>query len=353
MIEGGACTRKMRWGGIESLFRRCPHMARRGRSRQNLPLPALLSTMLAGSINLVARPAEEFPSMLTPEYHRQQPSEARNLDALEESPFLKASIEDLEEVHLAGSRKTPNRRHVVCLMFDALEFVLYEILLLHNRDIYRSGQSTIGFDDALRICQELGVEIPRIGVVRQIQKHRGDAKHHAQSPEEAAYQRMVGTFEIIMSRLVYEQFEGVLGEAVLALPLLNHHVALFESYRRQRNHNWQEAYRFVLGALLKKHREMFGNQSGRRFRLSTGNNGLLTTLEAEILGTTYQVAPRAAVEAVTTLSAQVRAALSATNWEEAASLVGTVYSTIDQLLPGIFDIGQATRLTSKLYLPRV
>jgi molecular chaperone DnaJ len=45
-------------------------------------------------------------------------------------------------------------------MFDALEFVLYEILLIHERDIYRNGQHTMGFDDALNACLDIDIEIP-------------------------------------------------------------------------------------------------------------------------------------------------------------------------------------------------
>jgi hypothetical protein len=129
------------------------------------------------------------PSLLPTTRH--QPIESfRGLETLKEYPFLTAALEDLAEIELCTSRAVPNRRHVVCLMFDVLEFVLYEILILHGQDIYRSGQNTIGFDDALRACKELGVEIPRIGVVRDVQKHRGDAKHHAQSPDEDSYQRL-------------------------------------------------------------------------------------------------------------------------------------------------------------------
>lgn len=286
-----------------------------------------------------------------PTVRRNRAGTLSDLQSLKEYPFLRAALEDLEELQLCASRESTNRRHVVCLMFDALEFVLYEILLLHERDIYRTGQNTIGFDDALSICQETGIEIPLIGTIRQIQKHRGDAKHHAQTPDEIAYQRMLGNFEIIVSRLVYEQFERVLGETLKTLPLFSHRLALFESYRRRRNHNWEQAYRFVLGALLQKHREMFESRSGLAFDFAAGHIYQLDILEMEIAATDYKVAPQAAVGELKNLVAKIRESLSHNNWEKAALLVGAAYSTTDKLLPGIFDIGRAKHLTSKLYQP--
>lgn len=289
--------------------------------------------------------------LLSPQLHRQR----LNLDQLEflqEYPFLKAAIEDLGEAHLAAAHEQPNRRHVVCLMFDCLEFVLYEIMLLHEQDIYKTGQNTIGFDNALRACQDLGVETPFIGTVREIQKTRGDAKHHAQVPTDATYQRLIRNFEIVISRLVHEQFESVLADAISALPLQSHRVALYESYRRQRNHNWEQAYRFALGALIRKHNEIFGSRSGRPFRLESAHQNLLATLEGEISATSYDVAPTSAIRALNELPQAVRLAAEAADWETAANLVASAYSTIDKLVPGIFDIDQAIRLTNKLYVPK-
>jgi hypothetical protein len=47
---------------------------------------------------------------------RRRPAETiGRLDLLKEYPFLKAALEDLEEIQLCTSREVPNRRHVVCL----------------------------------------------------------------------------------------------------------------------------------------------------------------------------------------------------------------------------------------------
>jgi hypothetical protein len=294
---------------------------------------------------------ESMHGHIPPTAKGQQSSAVPDQADLADYPFLKAALEDLQELHLCARRDQANRRHVVSLMFDALEFVLYEILLLHELDIYKTGQNTIGFDEGLSIIQGLAVEIPLIGTVRAIQKHRGDAKHHAQTPDEAAYRRLIGNFEIIISRLVYEQFEESLGSAIMKLPLLNHRIALFESYRRRRNHNWRQAYRFVLGALLRKHREMFGTRTNLAFDFSAGHAYQLNALEVEVAGTNYDVAPRAAGDTLKSLVRQVREMLDRDDWKGATLLVSGAYSTTDKLLPGIFDIDRAKRLTMRLYQP--
>ncbi|MCY4503728.1 MAG: hypothetical protein OXE57_19510 [Alphaproteobacteria bacterium] len=270
---------------------------------------------------------------------------------LNEYPFLRAALEDILELHSCAARESVNRRHVICLMFDAIEFMLYETLLLNDRDIYRSGQNTIGFDDALAGCHDIGIEIPLIGTIRQIQKHRGDAKHHAQTPDESAYDRLFGNFGIICSRLINEQFEHSLSILLAELPVLSHRVALFESYRRRRNHNWEQAYRFALGALVRKHQEMFGNQSGMSFNFAAGHKRQLHMLEEEISKSDYRVAPADAVKEIKSIVTRVKEALVNDGWEEGATLVGTAYSTVDRLLPGIFDINKAKQLSSRLFQP--
>jgi hypothetical protein len=94
-------------------------------------------------------------------------------------PFLKAALEDYALVAQIASEGVGNTRHAVCLMHDSIEFVLYEALLLTDYDIYKSGQNTIGLDEALGACGKREIDIPLIGTIRSIQKHRGDAKHHA------------------------------------------------------------------------------------------------------------------------------------------------------------------------------
>jgi hypothetical protein len=273
-------------------------------------------------------------------------------DPLIDFPFLRAALEDLQAAQRYASTDQPNRRHVICLLFDALEFIFYEILLLHEKDIYKSGQNTIGFDDALDACRKIPIEIPLIGTVRAVQKHRGDAKHHAQSPEDNAYDLVQRNLPIVISRLIYEQFEPILGDVPSRLPIIRHHVALFTSYRRRRNVDWPKALELALGALLQKHREMFGKSGTLAFPSPLETNILLRTIESDINKTNYTAAPPRALDTITTLSEEVRKIIKEQDWRSAAEFVGNAYSIIDQLVPGLFDIAQATKMTDNLYLPR-
>lgn len=236
-------------------------------------------------------------------------------------------------------------------MFDAIEFVLYEILNSNERDIYRGGQNTIGFDEALSECQKMGIQIPMIGAIRQIQKQRGDAKHHGQTPEADDFQRLSATFSVIMARLIVEQFEETFGGDIKKLPLLSHEVALFECYRRQRNHDWEKAYRFILGAFLRKHRAAFRGEQRTPFDFSLGHEHQLNMVEKEVGEADYVVAPLEASETIKKVVPQIRLAVNANDWRRATDLVAQAYSTADRLVPSMFDISQAKRISSKLYQP--
>ena len=44
-------------------------------------------------------------------------------DPLMDFPYLRAALEDLQVAQRYASTDQPNRRHVICLMIDALEFI--------------------------------------------------------------------------------------------------------------------------------------------------------------------------------------------------------------------------------------
>src|SRR5262245_11199497 len=113
------------------------------------------------------------------------------MDELTRYPFLKAGLEDAALANSIASGRVGNPRHAVNLMHDALEFILYEMLQIAGHDVYKDGQNTIGLNDAIDKCVKAKIDLPLIGTIRSIQKHRGDAKHHAQVPHENAYSRMI------------------------------------------------------------------------------------------------------------------------------------------------------------------
>ena len=148
------------------------------------------------------------------------------IEGLDDYPLLKASLEDSAAVAAIAGNHFGTPRHAVCLMHDAIEFAIYQRLIFSDQDIYADGQHTIGLDRAMSKCAALNVEVPLIGTVRTIQKHRGDAKHHAQTPQENLFSRMVAGFKIIISRFVHEQFGTALETKLNQINLLPYDFAL-------------------------------------------------------------------------------------------------------------------------------
>lgn len=267
---------------------------------------------------------------------------------LEQYSFLKSALEDSKLLSEIASGKLGTPRHAVSLMHDAIEFVLYEVLLLSDQDIYRDGQHTMGLDSALAACQKLNIDIPLIGTIRAIQKHKGDAKHHAQVPHEQAFRKMLAEFRIVMSRFLYEQFGQALGESLRQLELLPYHVALYDSYRKYRTHNWKLAVRFAVGAVLHKHRAILNlpddYMSGRTQEVLK----TIKLLESETQSTNYPPAPKQILNFVRALPSALMKQVQNNGLEEAAEQAGKAYSQIDEIIPSIFDIRKARRITSHL-----
>jgi len=273
-------------------------------------------------------------------------------EEIDKYPFLKAGLEDAALVSEIASGRIGSPRHAVCLMHDAIEFALYETLLVNNQDIYVSGQNTTGLDRALDLCRKLDIDIPLIGTIRTIQKHRGDAKHHAQIPHEKAFQKMIGEFRIVISRIIYEQFGKVLGETIRNIGILPYHTALYDSYRKYRTHNWNLALRYSLGALLHKHRSFLEIPDD----FITGHTNdvlkLLKCFETDAKEANYPPAPESAIDFVRNLPAALRNLVQEDNIPEASEQAGQAYSRIDEVIPSVFEMKEARILTAKLVQPR-
>ena len=224
--------------------------------------------------------------------------------------------------------------------------------MLNNEDIYISGQNTIGLDRALDIGRKLEVDIPLIGTIRAIQKHRGDAKHHAQIPHEKAYQKMVAEFRIVMSRLIYEQFGKALGKTTMNIGILPYHTALYDSYRKYRTHNWKLALRYSVGAILHKHRAIM--QMSDDF--ITGHTDdvlrLLKFFETDAKEAKYPPAPESVIGFIRKLPETLRDLVLNDNIPEASEQAGQAYSRIDEVIPSVFEIEEARTLTPRLVQPR-
>jgi hypothetical protein len=271
---------------------------------------------------------------------------------LDHYPFIQAGLEDATLASKIVSGRIGTSRHVVCLMHDAIEFILYEIVLLENQDIYVSGQHTIGLDRALDACKKLGIDIPLIGTIRTIQKHRGDAKHHAQVPHEGAYRKMIADFRIVISRLIHEQFGSALGGILKELEIYPYHYALYYSYRKYRNHNWKLALRFIIGALLHKHRSIL--KIADNYNTGSINNviELLRYFEEEMALSEYPPAPIKVIEFFRELPSSLRELIKEGNFSEAAETAGKAFSKLDEIIPSLFEIKDALIITPQLVQPK-
>ena len=282
--------------------------------------------------------------------------EERDPDSLEAKlepyPFLRACLEDYDLVRqIAQGRGVGVPRHAVVLMHDALEFVLYEILLLSGEDIYADGQHTIGLNKALSLCKKQGIDVPLIGTVRTIQKHRGDAKHHAQVPHDNAFEKMLAEFDIIISRLVYEHFGSALEDAITKLELMPYQAALYDCYRKYRNHNWNLAVRFILGALLHKYRRLL---STKDIYSGIPNEPVEQTI-GELVNEFRAVDTRKAKELVEFILAIPETLIKHSDegdLRSCAESAAEAYSRMDDMVPSFFQSGRAVFLTPRLVLIR-
>lgn len=281
----------------------------------------------------------------------QSSAEGSSADALAPYPWLRASLEDYALATRLALEPT-EARHAVCLMHDAIEFLLYEILLLTEHDIYNDGQHTIGFDGALTACEKKQIRIPLLGTVRTIQKQRGDAKHHAQRPDGNEFRRVVREFQILISQLVYEHFAESLAGGIRSLGLIPYHQSLYETYRKHRTHRWGLAMRAALGAILHKHRELVDLPEEYETVSSEEPYKIVAALERDVKSANYPAARKEILNIVQTLPETLKQFLDKKDERGAAEYAGKGYLQIDEILPSAFDIKSARKLTSKLMQPR-
>ncbi len=277
---------------------------------------------------------------------RQDPPEG-----LDKYPFLHAGLEDARVVAQIVEDRLGGPRHAVCLMHDAIEFVLYEILLTRSRDIYADGQHTIGLDKALSECGRLGIEIPLVGTVRSIQKHRGDAKHHAQTPHEAAYSKMAVEFKVVLSRLVHEHFGDALGVRLDHLDLLQYDQALYQCHRKYRHHDDSRAAGCGLAAVVQKHRGLLGLPLDYAVAPQSELQRIITALDTVLELTDFTVVPVALRETLRSLPPRFRDLVCAAKIAELADEAGQAYSMLDEVFPTVFDRNAAQAITARLVKP--
>jgi hypothetical protein len=267
---------------------------------------------------------------------------------LTELPFLNAALEDYSlAMRLASEGGNP--RQSITLMHDALEFLIYQILSGKEVDVYKSGQNTIGFDEALQKCEKKGVSLPHIATVRDIQKRRGDAKHHGQKPDIKDFERITAMFRSLFIVMCFEHFGNHLGTSIASRTQYPYHIALHDLYRRaRRDQNWERALPFAIRALIHKRRAMYGAGDNFMTHQAKKTEDLLSILES----TAKQSATPEEAQKVSALVATVKHSISEEDLQSGAEAVGLAFSALDFISPTIFDIKCARKITAKLYQAR-
>ena len=264
---------------------------------------------------------------------------------LTELPFLSAALEDYQ-LGMRLASEGGNARQSVCLMHDAIEFVMYQILACRGIDVYKSGQNTIGFDDALKKCEEAKISLAHIHTIQEIQKRRGDAKHHAQTPDPKDFQRIALLFKSIFSVICFEHFGNPLATFIASRIQYAYHMALFDMYRRaRRDQNWNKALMYALRALIHKRRAIYG--VGDDF--STHQVSKLEGLTSILASTAALSATPEEVQKVSQLSESAKLQISSQQLKLAAETIGAAFSELDFISPTIFNISTARKLTPRLY----
>ena len=276
-------------------------------------------------------------------------------DAVVERPFLRAALEDYSiAIYFSGEAHRNSRilnhlsksaRHAVCLMYDALEFLFYEILLENNADIYASGQNTIGFDTALNECKKLGVSLPFIGIIREIQKLRGDAKHHGQVPNQEAFKRVIRAFRLVFSVLFFENFSQNQKDGEFKTILYPYHLALYECHRKARGHKWENAFTLGIRSLIHKRRALYSAND----EYETHHLKDLSNLLSEFECTKDLSATPEEANSIDSLCSELKSLITQGRTRAAAEKVGSAFASLDFIAPTIFDIKKSRKITTRLY----
>lgn len=270
------------------------------------------------------------------------------VEKLSDFPYLRASIEDALAAQATIMSPNPCMRHAIVFMHDAIEFIIYESLVSCDVDIYENGQNTVGINSAIALYSKKYGDPPFIGTLRTIQKLRGDAKHHAQVPEESAISRISSEFTALMSCLTFRHFGEVLVHHNIQTHFLPLHAALFVQYRKYRNRNWERAATPILGALMHGIRHTFELKDDFSAYARTPNEGLIAIVResAHLLKHRCIEDPDGDISTMNT-------SLASKNFRELSETAARIYSLIQRRSPSNFDLATSRHITPQLVQPKL
>ncbi|MFC1794214.1 hypothetical protein ACFL3Q_11575 [Planctomycetota bacterium] len=262
---------------------------------------------------------------------------------LHELKFYSSAREDIELIECLMEDKVCKPRHVIVLFHDALEFLMYECLQLLDVDIYENGQNTIGFDKALTAIIKSGYRPCYMATIREIQKLRGDAKHHAQDVEWPKVEQIAKRWKVICVCMTWDLISPSATAINLEWAAEQYSLSQYSLYQRCRNKNWQDACRHLLSAV--SHKKCDIDQFVERPRGS-----VTVHLPKELRKLEQLFASGSARQDLLQHIGDIDQAIKTSDWEEACVHLSKVYSALEATNPTQFDVASARFLTPNLAL---
>ncbi len=262
---------------------------------------------------------------------------------LHELKFYRAAREDALLTEKLLLDKECNPRHVIVLFHDTLEFLFYECLQLLDIDIYENGQSTIGFNKALNMLIKAEYRPCYVATIREIQKLRGDAKHHAQDVSWDKVEQISQRWQVICVCLTWDLISPIASTEHFEWAANLYAVSQHSLYQRSRNKDWESACRHLMMAVAHKKCNIDKSVCRRRGEFPDHLSKEYEYLEG-ILGS--GVGRQAFLPHRDT----IREAVNREDWKESCGLLSMVYSALEGENPTQFDVDSAKFITPALAL---
>ncbi len=260
-----------------------------------------------------------------------------------ELKFYRSAFEDVKLANTLQKTQKCQPRHVIILFHDALEFLMYEALQLSEIDIYQNGQNTIGFDKALTEVNKLGYNLCYMATIRELQKLRGDAKHHAQDVEWNKIEEISKRWEIACSCLIWDMISQAVNPNEFDWPFQKFSKSQYTLYQRERNKNWESAARHLLTAIIHKKCDVD--------LISARPKGLfIVPTQKLVLSMIDHFNKGVSSESVLLKKDEIIQFFKSSLWEEACDILSKIYSSIDYSDPIIFNKTNAVFITDNLAL---
>jgi len=252
-------------------------------------------------------------------------------------------MDDMDFAENLMKKRSCKPRHIIILFHDVLEFLMYEALQVNDIDIYNNGQNTVGFDKALSLLIKLNYKPSYMATIREIQKLRGDAKHHAQDVDWSKLEELEKRWQIICVCITWDLVSPAAKDVDLVWAAERYSNSQYSLYRKSRNNNWELACHHLLAAIVHKKCDI-DNYLERPVGQLDNNLNVSIKTAGEMFKRDAGKAEWAASEP------KIIKAIGTSDWVRVSDELAKIYSLLESSNPTIFDSESATFLTRRLAL---